>query len=93
MSIAPHVFPPTLAPVLRDRVASKVGPLAEIGDDVLVDLLTTVFFAGLETYESERNPIRVVFLGKSALELVLPEGAEPGAVPVYRWKGIGTQTR
>jgi len=92
MSVAPHVFPPTLAPVLRDRVASKVGPLAEIGDDVLIDLLTTVFFAGLETYESERNPIRVVFLGKSPLELVMPEGAEPGAVPVYRWKVLRFDT-
>ena len=69
------VFPPALVRVLRDRFASTRGCLAEVSDDVIVQLLTTVFFAGLETYEGERNPIGVVFLGRSEVDFVIPEGA------------------
>jgi hypothetical protein len=80
-----EVFPPALVPVLRDRYPS-CECLAAVTDEVLVELLTTVFFAGLETYESERNPIRVVLLGDRPAELVVPGQAEAGAAPMYRWK-------
>src|SRR5215471_13839444 len=79
-----HLFPPALVPVLRERCAAKGGCFVEVDDDALVELLTTVFFAGLETYEGERNPIAVAFLGRSHVNFVIPEGA--GAVPLYQWK-------
>jgi len=80
------VFPPALARVLRNRFASKRGYLAEVSDEVIVQLLTTVFFAGLETYEGERNPIGVVFLGRSQTDFVIPEGTESGGAFLYQWK-------
>jgi len=80
------VFPPALARVLRDHFASKRGYLAEVSDEVIVWLLTTVFFAGLETYEGERNPIGVVFLGRSQTDFVIPEDTESGGAFLYHWK-------
>jgi hypothetical protein len=85
MTTAP-VFPPALVRVLRDRLTSKHGSLAEAPDDVIVQLLATVFFAGLETYEGERNPIGVAFLGRSPVDFVMPKGAESGASLLYQWK-------
>lgn len=81
-----HVFPPALVPVLRGRIAHGSQCLCEIPDDLLTLLVTTVFFAGLEPHEGERNPVRVVFLGRSSLDLVMarPEGASAAAI--YRWK-------
>ena len=61
-------------------------PELRLADDVLVQLLTTVFFAGLETYEGERNPIGVAFLGTSRFDFVMPEGPAIGATPLYQWK-------
>jgi sensor domain DACNV-containing protein/DisA checkpoint controller-like protein len=81
-----HVFPPALVPVLRERGIGNGGCLAEVDDEVLVQLLTTVFFAGLETYEGERNPIGVAFLGSSRFDFVMPEGPALGAAPLYQWK-------
>ena len=81
-----HVFPPAILPVLRDCVASKGGCLAEVADDVVVRLLTTIFWAGLETYEGERNAIGVAFLGTSAVDFVIPDAAGSGAAPLYQWK-------
>jgi sensor domain DACNV-containing protein len=81
-----HVFPPALVPVLRDRVRSNPGCLADIADDVLVQLITTIFWAGLETYESERNPIGVTFLGTSSFDFIIPEASESSAAPLYQWK-------
>jgi len=80
------VFPPALARVLRNRFASKRGYLAEVSDEVIVQLLTTVFFAGLETYEGERNPIGVVFLGRNQTDFIIPEGTESGGAFLYQWK-------
>jgi DisA bacterial checkpoint controller nucleotide-binding len=80
------VFPPALVRVLRDRFATEHGCLAEVTDEVIVQLLTTVFFAGLETYEGERNPIGVAFLGKSQSDFIIPEGAESGGALLYQWK-------
>jgi hypothetical protein len=81
-----HLFPPALVPVLRDHFERQLGYLAGASDEVIGHLLTTVFFAGLETYEGERNPVRVVVVGDAAPDVVMPEGQEPGASPFYRWK-------
>ena len=80
------VFPPALVRVLRDRSDSKGGCLSETPDDVIAQLLTTVFFAGLETYEGERNPIGVAFLGKSRVDFAISEGAEAAGPLLYQWK-------
>jgi hypothetical protein len=79
------VFPPALVRVLRELVPER-GCLSEVSDDVIVQLLTTVFFAGLETYEGERNPIGVAFLGKSQADFIIPEGTETGGAFLYQWK-------
>jgi len=81
-----HVFPPDVVRTLRAHVTSKGGCLADASDDLLADLLTTIFWAGLETYEGEHNPIGVVFLGNSEVDFVFPEGADTGAAPLYQWK-------
>jgi hypothetical protein len=80
---AAHVFPEALVPVLRERLADK---LEEISDELLTDLLMTVFFAGLETHEGVYGPLRVVFLGRSEADLVIPEGAATSTAPVYALK-------
>lgn len=87
-----ELFPPKLVSVLRDRFRSRDGCLTDVADEVLIHLLTTVFFAGLETYEGERNPIRVVFLGKRPVDVVMPVGAESGPDLIYRWKVLRFQT-
>lgn len=79
------VFPPALVRVLRDRLASD-GYLEEVADEIIAQLLTRVFFAGLETYEGERLPIGVAFLGKSQSDFVMQEGAESGDALLYQWK-------
>ena len=83
---ATHVFPPALVPLLHDWIIAKGGCLADVPDGVLVQLLTTVFWAGLESYEGDRHSIGVVFLGTSAVDFVVPEGAGPATVPLYQWK-------
>jgi hypothetical protein len=79
------VFPPALVPVLRERFAAHGGSLHEVSDGVLVELLTTIFFAGLGTYEGEHHPIGVVFLGRTPTDVVVPDAASPLA-PLYQWK-------
>lgn len=81
-----HVFPEALVPVLRERLATRVDALAEISDELLADLLMTVFFAGLETHEGVYGALRVVFLGRSEADLVIPEGASASTAPVYALK-------
>jgi len=80
------MFPPALVPLLRDRVRSNGGWLAEVADDVLVQLFTTIFWAGLETYEGERNAIGVAFLGTSGVDVVTSETAGADAPLLYQWK-------
>jgi len=80
------VFPPALVPLLRERVRAKAGSLVEVADDVLVQLLTTIFWAGLETYEGERNPIGVAFLGTSGVDVVTSDVAGSDAPFLYQWK-------
>ena len=84
-----HVFPPALVPVLRERFASSAGSLVEISDGVLIELLTTIFFAGLGTYEGEHHSIGVVFLGRSAADVVIADGTE---VAIYQWKIVRFET-
>jgi Probable sensor domain DACNV len=85
-----HVFPPALVPVLRERFASSGGSLAEFSDGVLIELLTTIFFAGLATYEGEHHPIAVVFLGRSSTDVVIPDGT--GVALLYQWKVVRFET-
>jgi len=85
-----HVFPPALVPVLRERFASSGGSLAEISDGVLIELLTTIFFAGLATYEGEHRPIGVVFLGRSSTDVVIPDAS--GVALLYQWKIVRFET-
>jgi len=82
------VFPPALVPVIRDRCVSCGRVVAEACDGVLEHLLTTVFYAGLDTYEGSQVPVRVVFVGGSEVDLILPAGHEAGAVPIYAWKTL-----
>ena len=83
-----HVFPPAIVPLLRDRLASRGTSIDAVSDHVLDQMLTVVFFAGLETHEGDRNPIRIVFAGASGKELLLPEAPSAGAPPVYRWRMV-----
>ncbi len=83
-----QVFPPALVPIIRERCVSSGRVVAEASDTVLEHLLTTVFFAGLETHEGERAPVRVVFVGRSQVDLILPTGQEAGAIPIYAWKTL-----
>jgi hypothetical protein len=78
-----HVYPEALVPVLRERLADKFGAIT---DELLTELLMTVFFAGLETHEGVYGPLRVVFLGRSEVDLLIPEGAAASAAPVYALK-------
>ena len=80
-----HVFPPALVPVLRERCASRVGCLAGISDHVVGELLTSVFFAGLETYEGEHNVVAVTFVGRRPVDFVIPRGLASGSAPLYQW--------
>jgi hypothetical protein len=81
-----QVFPPTLVPLVRERLTRRSGCLSDVTDDDLARLLTTIFFAGLETYEGEHNPIGVAFVGRSSADFVIAEGAAAGALPLYQWK-------
>jgi hypothetical protein len=56
-----------------------------VSDDDLVQLFTTIFFAGLETHEGEHNPIGVAFLGHSPADFVTSELSK-GMPPLYQWK-------
>jgi sensor domain DACNV-containing protein len=85
-AIAPHIFPPALVPVLRERCGARAGCLAAISDEVLGELLTTVFFAGLETYEGEHNVVGVAFLGTNQVDFVIPQGLAARTTPLYQWK-------
>lgn len=80
------LFPPQLIPVLRDRLGEAAGGVGDVGDELLVQLLTTVFFAGLEIHEGEHNPVRVVFIGDRRNNVVVPAGAESATAPIYQWK-------
>jgi hypothetical protein len=81
-----YVFPPALVRVVRERLTSRSRCLSEVTDNELDQLLTTIFFAGLETYEGEHNPIAVTFLGRRPVDFVMTEAAVAGAPPLYRWK-------
>ena len=81
-----HVFPHKTLRTLRQHMTSKGGCLAKVSDGVLAELLTTIFWAGLETYEGEHHPINVVFLGTSDVDFVFAEGVESESAAVYQWK-------
>jgi hypothetical protein len=81
-----YAFPPALVRLVRERLTRRSRCLSDATDDELARLLTTVFFAGLETYEGEHNPVGVAFLGRSSDDFVIAEGAAGGALPLYQWK-------
>jgi hypothetical protein len=80
------LFPPALARLARERLTPTSACLSGVTDDELVRLLTTVFFAGLETYEGEHFPICVTFVGRSLSDFVMTDPVLPATVPLYRWK-------
>jgi CheY-like chemotaxis protein len=82
VSTAKHEFPPSLVPILRERL--PISCITDMDDELLAELLTVVFFAGLETEEGERNPVRVLFVGERAVEL----GTTTGSAPLYRWSPV-----
>lgn len=86
-----HVFPPALVPALRARAGAARVVLDSVDDATVERLLTTAFFAGLETHESERWPIRLLFVGPASLEL-LPAPTVPDAPPTYRWRALRFET-
>lgn len=89
------LFPPALVPVLRGRTPRGHPSLVGATDEILAELFTVVFFAGLATEEGERYAIRVAFVGPSTQDVILPEGEAPDAGPmlIYRWSTIGFGAR
>jgi hypothetical protein len=84
-----QVFPPEVVRVLQSHLAAQG---VDASDDLLATLLSTIFWAGLETYEGQHNPIGVVFLGTSEVDFVFPEGADASAAPLYQWKVLRFET-
>jgi hypothetical protein len=80
-----HVFPPALVPILRKRLNDAHPALLGIDDATLAELLTIVFFAGLETEEGEHHPVKIVFVGKNPQEWIPPRDAPGEGGPIYRW--------
>jgi sensor domain DACNV-containing protein len=82
----PYLFPPALVRLVRERAAPSDVCLLEVSDRELVQLFTTVFFAGLETYEGEHHPISVAFLGRSPADYVMSDDTAVDMPPLYQWK-------
>lgn len=85
-----RLFPPTLVPILRERLGDAPQSLTGVSDELLVDLLCAVFFAGLQTHEGTYYPVRVAFAGRITADVLLPEGEAPDATPmlIYRWSTL-----
>jgi hypothetical protein len=81
-----YVFPPALVRLVRAHATPSSGCLLEVTDEELVELFTTIFFAGLETHEGEHNPVSVAFLGRSPVDYVTAEGESSDLPPLYCWK-------
>ncbi len=80
------VWPPQLVSTLRERLSRHVA-LAGVPDLVLDALLTTVFFASLQTEELEHHAIRVAFVGRRSLAAI-PVVSDPIAAAHYRWRAL-----
>ena len=83
-----YVFPPELVEDMRQRLTPRTSCLLGVSDEAITQLLTTVFFAGLETYEGDHYPVGVVFLGRGTTDFVTPGEPGAGPLPLYRWKII-----
>lgn len=83
-----QISSPALIQALRERVKPDQPCLVGVNDEVLNELVTVVFFAGLEKYEAERHPVRVVFIGTRPLDVILPESHALGMTPIYQWKAL-----
>ena len=88
-----QMFPASVIAMLRDLTHAIPGNLSNVADKTIAHLLTTIFFAGLETYEGEHHAIRVAFLGSSAFNFVIPEEPDASAVGFYQWKVMPFSTR
>lgn len=84
------IFPPALVPVVRERVGAAHPSLTGVSDEIVSELVTTVYLAGLEPHEGEYDPVRVVFAGPISADVVLPEGDSFDASPMlqYRWSTL-----
>jgi len=77
-------------PVVRERVGADHPSLAGVSDEIVSELVTTVYLAGLEPHEGAYDPVRVVFAGPITADVVLPEGDAFDASPMlqYRWSTL-----
>jgi hypothetical protein len=85
------MFPPALVPILRETAGNANAWLNQVSDEVLEELVSVTFFAGLERYEAERHPVRVVFSGATPAEAVPsdpPAGGVSDVPATYRWKAL-----
>jgi hypothetical protein len=87
---AAWLFPPALAPLVRQRVGPAQRCLEQVTDAALANLLTVVFFAGLETYEGQHYPVRVAFAGELRADVLMSDADAPDASPMlmYRWSTL-----
>lgn len=86
-----HLFPPSLVPMLRERLGAGHPSLAGVHDLVLTELLNVVFFAGLEREEGKQNPIRVIFSGGSGLATE-PLDEDEVTASLFRWSALALRT-
>ena len=80
----PHVFPPALVPLLRRSIGDN-DILGSADDEMLTELLSVTFFAGLATEEGDRHPVHVVFVGHGATDEPPTDGVPPA---LFRWSTI-----
>jgi hypothetical protein len=85
----PSLFPPGLVPILREQLGTW-HPFSAIADHVFCELVTVVYFAGLETHEGTHYPVRVAFAGHLTADVLLPNGEVPSTTPMllYRWSTL-----
>ncbi len=83
----PHLFPPALVAILRARLGARQPSLEGVDDIILTELLSVVFFAGLDTEEGMRNPVRVIFTG--GVEPPMTGTEDPVTAPLQRWSSLG----
>jgi len=84
------LWPPQLVSTLRARLSQHVA-LESVPDAVLDTLLTTLFFASLQTEELEHHAIRVAFVGRRSLAAI-PVVSDPIAAAHYRWRALPFRT-
>ncbi len=89
-SLRSRLFPPELIPLLRERLGTGQESLVGVGDELLAELLSVAFFAGLQAHEGTHYPVRLAFSGRNTGDVVLSDGGAPDATPMlfYRWSTL-----